>query len=227
MSVDESRAYYRKRLTDANVDLSRPYLVGNLVDSAETTGALPIHGVECSRVGYAGSERGHACSRGTTRGRKDVSDGNVLNECRIEIDASVHGTKNAGKQLFRTGVLKAALLGLRDGVSRAVTMAGRTAAYLCYRGAEGAYDDNVVGALLEEGGSCGGGHGVEVEGRGRSDEFKQTGDRAWYSHARVRGNLHLPFAGEHFNVNPPARLNHIILAWLGHHTCQLAEACPT
>jgi len=50
---------------------------------------LAVDGVESGGVGNAGVKSGHTGSRSTTAGRKDIPDGNILNELGIEVDTSV------------------------------------------------------------------------------------------------------------------------------------------
>ncbi len=83
------------RLTNANVDLSRDYLCRDLVDGRKTRRALTVDSRDRGRDGDASVERGHASSGRATARRKDVSDADILDKCRVEVDLGVDCTKDA------------------------------------------------------------------------------------------------------------------------------------
>jgi len=83
------------RRTNANVDLSRHYLRRDLVDGCKTRRALTVDGSDRGRDGDASVESGHASSGRTTGGRKDVSNADILDKCRVEVDLGVGCTKDA------------------------------------------------------------------------------------------------------------------------------------
>ena len=83
------------RRTNANVDLSRHYLCRNLVDSRKTRRALTVDGRDRGRDGDASVESSHASSGCATARRKDVSNTDILDECRVEVDLGVDCTKDA------------------------------------------------------------------------------------------------------------------------------------
>ena len=83
------------RRANANVDLSRHYLCRNLVDGRKTRRALTVDGRDRGRVGDASVESGHASSGRAAGGRKDVSNADILDKCRVEVDFGVDCTKDA------------------------------------------------------------------------------------------------------------------------------------
>jgi hypothetical protein len=83
------------RRTNANADLSRDYLCRDLVDGSKTRRALTIDGRERGREGDASVESGHASSRRATGRSKDVSNADILDKCRVEVDLGVDCTKDA------------------------------------------------------------------------------------------------------------------------------------
>jgi hypothetical protein len=98
--------------TDTNVNLSTDDLRSNLVDGGETGGALTVDGRDGGGNWNAGMEGSHASPTRTAARWENVSDADVLNERRVEVDLCVNGAKNARKQLLWAGILKSASLSL-------------------------------------------------------------------------------------------------------------------
>ena len=94
--VRKSRHEKRGSLrTNANVNLSRQDLGRNLVDSRKTRRALAVDSRDRGRNGDASVESGHARCAGATAGRKDVSNTDIFDKCRVEVDLGVDRTKDA------------------------------------------------------------------------------------------------------------------------------------
>lgn len=71
--------------TNTDVNLAHGDLVGYLIDRGKTGGALAVQGIDGRRRREAGPESGHAGNGGSTAGREDVSDGNVLDELGVDL----------------------------------------------------------------------------------------------------------------------------------------------
>ena len=120
--------------TNAHVNLARGNLESDVVDRNEARRALAVDGRDRRGRGEAGSELGHAGDGRTTAGREDVADLDLLDEGLVDTRALNDTLEDSLEEVLRAGVLEATLLGARD------------------RGADGTDDDDVVRALLEEGG---------------------------------------------------------------------------
>ncbi len=81
--------------TDTNVNLSTGDLCSNLVDSGEAGRALSVDGRNGGGGRNAGVKSGHASPTRAAARRENVSDVDVLNERRVEVDLRVNGAKNA------------------------------------------------------------------------------------------------------------------------------------
>lgn len=57
-------------------------------------------------------ESRHASSGRATAWRKDVSNADILDKCRVEVDLGVHCTKDAREDLLWAGVLETTTLSL-------------------------------------------------------------------------------------------------------------------
>lgn len=57
-------------------------------------------------------ESGHASCARTTTGRKDISNADILNKCRVEVNLSVDCTKDAREDFLWAGVLEATTFAL-------------------------------------------------------------------------------------------------------------------
>jgi hypothetical protein len=60
-------------------------------------------------------ESGHPSSGRATARRKDVSNADILNKCRVEVDLGIYCTKDAREDLLWTGVLETTTLALYIG----------------------------------------------------------------------------------------------------------------
>ena len=83
------------RRANANVNLSRHYLCRDLVDGRKARRALTVDGRDRGRDGDASVESSHASSTRATARRKDVSNTDILDKCRVEVDLGVNCAKDA------------------------------------------------------------------------------------------------------------------------------------
>lgn len=72
--------------TDTNIDLPNLDLVGNVVHSGKTTGALPVNSVDTARVRNPSMQSRHPGSRRSPTSRQHVTDSDILNQLRVEVD---------------------------------------------------------------------------------------------------------------------------------------------
>jgi hypothetical protein len=71
--------------TDTNIDHTRLDGIRNIGNSLETTGALPVHGLDSGGLGNAGNQGGGAEFSGASTRSQDVSNGDILNEGRVDL----------------------------------------------------------------------------------------------------------------------------------------------
>lgn len=104
-------------LTNTDVDLAESDLVGNLVNGSETRRALSVQAVATGSVGNTGPERAHAGLGGTTTGSKDGTDGNILDELRVDLGLGKNTLKGPTEELLGSTLRETTLLGPGDGGS--------------------------------------------------------------------------------------------------------------
>lgn len=102
----------RQFRTDTNVNLPAGDLRCNQVDGGEARRALTVDSRNRCGNWNTGMKGSHTSPIRTAARRENVSDIDVLNERRVEVDLCVNCTKNACKQLLWAGVLKPASLSL-------------------------------------------------------------------------------------------------------------------
>ena len=81
--------------TDTNINLPAGDLRCNLVDGGEAGRTLTIDSRNGGGDWNTGMEGSHASPTRTAARRENVSDVNVLNERRVEVDLRVNSAKNA------------------------------------------------------------------------------------------------------------------------------------
>ena len=103
--------------TDTDVNLTSCDFVSDLSDGSQTGGALPVDGVDSGRVRDASCKGSHTSSSSASTRRKDITNRDVFDECRVEAGFGVCRSENFGKDLLWPCVLETTLSSLRRPIS--------------------------------------------------------------------------------------------------------------
>jgi hypothetical protein len=120
--------------TDTNIDHTRPDTVGNIGDGLETTRALTVQTLDGSGLGEASHESSGTELSGTTTGRQNGTNSDILNGLGIETTLVKDSLEDTSEQISGSGIFEATLATLREGRSQST----------CH--------DNIIGVLFGEGG---------------------------------------------------------------------------
>jgi hypothetical protein len=74
---------------------------------------LSVYSVDSSGIWDTSSQSGHTSGAGTTTRRKDVANGDILDQSWVKFDFLIGSTQNMCEDFLWTGVLEAALLALQ------------------------------------------------------------------------------------------------------------------
>ena len=99
-------------LTNTDVNLPRRDLARDDVDRLETGGTLPVGRADGDGVRDTSVERGHTRGRRASARRKDVANGDVAHNRRVNTRLLHGSAEHAREELFWPGVLEATLLAL-------------------------------------------------------------------------------------------------------------------
>lgn len=86
-----------------------------MIDSSQPRGALSVNGVDWRSVGDTSMQGRHSGGRRSSTGGKDISDGNVLDQGRVEVDLLVDCAEDTREDFLWPGILEATLLCFCDG----------------------------------------------------------------------------------------------------------------
>lgn len=127
------RSHTLNTSTDTNLNHTRPNSIGNISNSHQATGALPVQALDGRRLRETRNESSSPELGGTGTRRQDSADGNIFNELRVNSSTLDETLEDANQNVCGSGILETALSGLGDG------------------GAESSRDDNVVRVLFSKG----------------------------------------------------------------------------
>lgn len=104
---------------DTNINHTGLNLVGDVNTGLETRRALPVQRANGSSLGQACDERSGAHLSSATTGGEHSSDGNILDESRVDLGSFEDGLEDTSHEVLGRGVLKATLSTLGEGAAAA------------------------------------------------------------------------------------------------------------